>query len=219
MRRGWVAVAVAACLGAAEGGQLGVRLAPHATECFYTQVDEPGRKVAFYFAVRAGGAFDIDYRVTDPNRHVVFNGVREKQGDLFFTAKYGGEYSFCFSNNMSAVTEKTVDFQISVGGGRRGADRQVENEARAQLPERAEGVHEQTGMLEELLHKISGWLGGIRGAQKQLRLRESRNLSTVRSTETRIIWFSVAESVLIVGVSVVQVVVLKMFFRKTGVRV
>lgn len=64
--------------------------------------------------VRAGGAFDIDYRVTDPNRHVIFNGIREKQGDLFFTAKYAGEYSFCFSNNMSAVTEKTVDFQISV---------------------------------------------------------------------------------------------------------
>ncbi|KTW32398.1 uncharacterized protein T551_00488 [Pneumocystis jirovecii RU7] len=174
--------------------------------------------------VRAGGAFDIDYRVTDPNRHVIFNGIREKQGDLFFTAKYAGEYSFCFSNNMSAVTEKTVDFQISPYGCCDAQllwinNRQVENEPRAMLPERAEGVHEQTGILDEFLYKISNSFTAIRNSQKHLRLRESRNLSTVRSTETRIIWFSLVESFLIITVSLLQVIILKTFFTKTTIRV
>lgn len=34
------------------------KLAPNEKECFYTHVDKQGAKVAFYFAVQSGGAFD-----------------------------------------------------------------------------------------------------------------------------------------------------------------
>ena len=34
------------------------RLAPNEKECFYAHVDKKDAKVAFYFAVQAGGSFD-----------------------------------------------------------------------------------------------------------------------------------------------------------------
>lgn len=34
------------------------KMVPNEKECFYTQVDKPGVKIAFYFAVQSGGSFD-----------------------------------------------------------------------------------------------------------------------------------------------------------------
>ena len=34
--------------------------------CFYADVDKPKEKIGFYFAVQAGGSFDINYEVTNP---------------------------------------------------------------------------------------------------------------------------------------------------------
>jgi emp24/gp25L/p24 family/GOLD len=44
----------------------------------------------------------------------VLDGERERQGDFVFTAQTAGEYSFCFSNDMSTFAEKLVDFEITV---------------------------------------------------------------------------------------------------------
>jgi hypothetical protein len=112
------------------------RLSPSETACFYTWVDTPGSKVAFYFAVRssfcsclitfhpskpqpspwvqAGGSFDLDYNVLGPNDRTVMEATKERQGDFVFTAKEVGEYRVCFDNDMSTFSEKTVDFEITV---------------------------------------------------------------------------------------------------------
>jgi len=64
--------------------------------------------------VQAGGSFDIDYEVKDPQGKVILDGTKERQGDFVFTAQNAGEYSFCFSNDMSTFAEKIVDFEITV---------------------------------------------------------------------------------------------------------
>lgn len=64
--------------------------------------------------VQAGGSFDIDYIVKDPHQKVLLDGEKERQGDFVFTAQQSGEYSFCFSNDMSTFAEKLVDFEITV---------------------------------------------------------------------------------------------------------
>jgi len=64
--------------------------------------------------VQSGGAFDIDYEVKDPHQKIILDGQKERQGDFVFTAQQSGEYSFCFSNDMSTFAEKVVDFEITV---------------------------------------------------------------------------------------------------------
>ena len=77
-------------------------------------MEAKGAKVAFYFAVQSGGAFDVDYSVVGPNERKIMEGTKERQGDFVFTANDVGEYRFCFNNEMSTFAEKTVDFEISV---------------------------------------------------------------------------------------------------------
>ncbi|KAF3926791.1 hypothetical protein ABW21_db0209880 [Orbilia brochopaga] len=178
------------------------RLAANEVHCVFIHNDKKGAKVAFYFAVQAGGAFDVDYQVKGPNDIIVLEGNKERQGDFVFTANELGEYSFCFSNDMSTFAEKLVDYEVA-----------VEHEHRAELPTRPGTTPEQTSNLEESIFKLSGQLSTISRNQKYFRTRENRNFSTVRSTEQRIFNFSVIESLMMVTMSCLQVFIVRFFFQ------
>ncbi|CAG8548447.1 9559_t:CDS:2 [Funneliformis mosseae] len=190
--------------GTSEGTSLTYNVAAHERACFYVWADKPGEKVSFYFAVQSGGSFDIDYLVTDPRNKMILSGERERQGDYVFTANFVGEYSFCFANDMSTFAEKLVDFEIS-----------IENEPRAELPP-SKGIQpEHTSSMEESCLRLGSRLSAISRTQKYFRTRENRNFSTVKSTENRIFWFALLESMLIVGMAAIQVFVVKTFFNTT----
>ncbi|GAA5863635.1 hypothetical protein JCM5296_004008 [Sporobolomyces johnsonii] len=185
----------------ARGSALTTTINANERTCFYALVDKVGEKIGFYFAVQSGGSFDIDWVVTDPTDTIIIEGERERQGDYIFTAHHTGEWSFCFSNDMSSFSEKLVDFDIM-----------VESEPRPVAPAKPTALTEQTSSLEESIYKLSGSLSSIQRTQKYFRTRENRNVSTVRSTEWRIFTFSVAESLLMCGMSAFQVYVVQRFF-------
>jgi len=178
------------------------KLAANEKACFFTQAETQGQKVAFYFAVQSGGSFDIDYSVTGPGGKIVMDGEKERQGDFVFTATETGEYKFCFNNEMSTFADKFVDFEIA-----------VENEARVNLPSKQGTTPEQTTALEDSVLKLSGQLSTIVRNQKYFRTRENRNFSTVRSTEKRIINFSLIQCGLIVAMGALQVFIVRFFFQ------
>ncbi|KAI1765908.1 emp24/gp25L/p24 family/GOLD-domain-containing protein [Hypoxylon sp. FL1150] len=170
--------------------------------CFFAAPEKKGSKVAFYFAVQSGGSFDINYEVTGPGNKVILDGEKERQGDFVFTANEVGEYKFCFDNDMSTYSEKFVDFEIT-----------VEDEVRAQLPSKQGSTPEQTSALEESIYKVSGQLSTIARNQKYFRTRENRNFSTVRSTEGRIVNFSLIQCCMMVCMGALQVFVVRFFFQ------
>ncbi|KAH8591481.1 emp24/gp25L/p24 family/GOLD-domain-containing protein [Bisporella sp. PMI_857] len=178
------------------------KLAANERACFYSSVESKGAKIAFYFAVQAGGSFDVDYEVVGPQDKIIMDGQKERQGDFVFTATEVGEYRFCFNNQMSTFAEKFVDFEIA-----------VENEQRASIPAKQGTSPEQTSALEESIFKLSGQLSTITRNQKYFRTRENRNFSTVRSTERRIFNFSVIESLMMVCMAALQVAIVRFFFQ------
>jgi len=178
------------------------KLSANEQACFYSNVENKGAKVAFYFAVQAGGSFDIDYEVIGPGDKIVMAEEKQRQGDFVFTATESGEYKFCFNNQMSTFAEKFVDFEIA-----------VENEQRASIPSKQGTSPEQTTALEESIFKLSGQLSTITRNQKYFRTRENRNFSTVRSTERRIFNFSVIESLMMVCMAGLQVFIVRFFFQ------
>ena len=91
----------------------------------------------------------------DPNEKVLLDGKRERQGDYVFTANTVGEYSFCFENDMSTLTEKLVDFDIM-----------VEKEPRLEAPARQQQLSEQTSALEESMYRLNTMLLSIKRTQK-----------------------------------------------------
>lgn len=174
--------------------------------------------------VQSGGSFDIDYQVTGPLDKVILDGTKERQGDFVFTAQSIGEYSFCFSNEMSTFAEKLVDFEIAVIStcppepnkriaAANNTRKQVENEQKAELPSRQGASPEQASAVEESITKVSHLLSTISRNQKYFRTRENRNFSTVRSTERRIFNFSVIESLMMISMAGLQVFIVRFFFQ------
>ncbi|KAI1438820.1 emp24/gp25L/p24 family/GOLD-domain-containing protein [Xylaria sp. CBS 124048] len=170
--------------------------------CFFASPHKQGQKIAFYFAVQSGGSFDINYEVSGPSNKIILDGEMERQGDFVFTANEMGEYKFCFDNNMSTYSEKFVDFEIT-----------VEDEVRAQLPSKQGSSPEQTSALEESIYKISSLLSTVTRNQKYFRTRENRNFSTVRSTESRIVNFSLVQIVMVIAMGGLQVFIVRFFFQ------
>lgn len=84
---------------------------------------------------------------------------------------------------------------------------------RVQLPAKQGSSEEQTGQLAESVFKLSGQLTTITRNQKYFRTRENRNFSTVRSTEKRIINFSLIQCGLIICMGALQVFVVRFFFQ------
>lgn len=90
---------------------------------------------------------------------------------------------------------------------------QVEDEKRAELPSKQGSTPEQTTGLEESIYKLSSKLSTISRGQKYFRTRENRNFATVRSTEGRIINFSMIQCVMIALMGGLQVFVVRFFFQ------
>ncbi|KAI0028020.1 emp24/gp25L/p24 family/GOLD-domain-containing protein [Vararia minispora EC-137] len=182
-------------------------ISPNERLCFFADVDKAGEKIGFYFAVQSGGTFDIDFEVKDPNEKVLLDGQREHQGDYVFTANTVGEYSFCFENDMSTLTEKLVDFDIM-----------VESEPRREAPAKPGQISEQTSALEESIFRLNGYLMNIIRTQKYFHTRENRGFSIVKGTQNSLFWYAVLETGAVIGMAVLQVYILQTFFTKTGRR-
>jgi hypothetical protein len=138
---------------------------------------------------------------------VLLSLEKERQGDFVLTANEVGEYSFCFSNDMSTFADKVVDFEITLENEKRPA--QVE------AKEKGTGPQAQAEAIEESIYKLSDDLFEIDRMQKLFKSRDSRNFATVVSTDARIFWFSLTESTMIVCMSVFQVFVIRTFFSNS----
>jgi len=193
--------------GTARASALTTAIGANERLCFYADVDKAGEKIGFYFAVQAGGSFDIDFDVKDPNEKVILDGARERQGDFVLTANTVGEYAFCFENDMSTLAEKLIDFDIM-----------VESEPRREPPAKPGQISEHTSALEESIFRLNGMLQNIKRTQRYFHTRENRGFDIVKSTQNRLFWYAVLECAGIIGMAFLQVYILQTFFTKTGRR-
>ncbi|CAM9021445.1 hypothetical protein WICANDRAFT_34054 [Wickerhamomyces anomalus NRRL Y-366-8] len=169
--------------------------------CFYVFTEKPKTNVGYYFAVQSGGSFDIDYTIKGPEGKLIANEEKQRQGDWVFNAEVPGEYEFCFSNGMSTFAEKVVDFEIN-----------LENDFKASLPKSESQPVAVEGIVKSV-ETIDGKLNGLLKTLQYYKTRNNRNQSTVKSTESRIFYFSIYEVGLIVGMAILQVTVVQLFFK------
>ncbi|KAG0331423.1 hypothetical protein BG000_010929 [Podila horticola] len=191
-------------LSTVEATALTYNVAAHEKACFYLWADVPTKKMSFYFAVQSGGAFDIDVEVKGPNERELLNLQKERQGDYILPAREVGEYSFCFSNDMSTFAEKMIDFELKLEHEKRAFDTDTK--------ERGTGPQAQAEAMEESIFRLNNELTRIDRLQKHIKARENRSFATVVSTDNRIFWFSLTESAMILVMSALQVYVVQMFF-------
>lgn len=188
---------------AASAFPLIVKVPANGIECFYGQVHNPGTQIGFSYSVQAGGAFDVDMTIRAPDSAVIERQERSREGEFGFRATQTGEYEFCFSNDMSTFSDKTVEFDI-----------QIDSDIKAVLPPTV--GDRDTERLEQYIQSIDDQANDLIRSLQYYKTRNNRNQSTVKSTESRIFYFSVFEVLLMVGMGLLQVTVVQLFF--TGAR-
>lgn len=149
----------------------------------------------------------MDYRITDPLGEEIVYEVLQRDADLVFTGEHQGEYSFCLINNEGASQgDKVVDFDIV-----------VENDFhKASLPIKHPLDTEKQSNMEESMFKINAALMQIERDQRYFKTKEHRNMSLVRSTESRIYWGALVGSGLVILMGISQVWIIRTFFGGSG---
>lgn len=65
--------------------------------------------------VISGGHYDVDCSVEDPLGNTVYRETRKQYDSFTHRADVQGVYKFCFSNEFSTFSHKTVYFDLQVG--------------------------------------------------------------------------------------------------------
>eukprot|EP01132_Coremiostelium_polycephalum_P002689 gene2689-3335_t len=166
-------------------------------ECIYEEI---GVDVSFtaMFQVTQGGFNDIDFTIISPDKRIVYSGVRETEGAKTLRSSYAGVYSFCFSNKMSSLTDKTVSFMLVVGDN---------------SPMRDVAKKGDLTPLTRSIMLLSDGVNAIKNEQTYFRMREAAHRNTAESTNSRILWWSVFEAFLLVAMSIWQIYYLRRFFE------
>lgn len=88
-----------------------VELGPASKECFFEDLN-PGDQMTLTYQVGGGGHLDVDVWLEDPYDHRLFEHKRKDTGTYSFTADHNGRYTYCFSNEFSTVSDKTLSFNV-----------------------------------------------------------------------------------------------------------
>uniref|UniRef100_A0A8C6SWI2 Transmembrane p24 trafficking protein 7 n=1 Tax=Neogobius melanostomus TaxID=47308 RepID=A0A8C6SWI2_9GOBI len=164
------------------GSELTFELPDNAKQCFYEDIIM-GTKCTLEFQVVTGGHYD----------------EMKKQYDSFtFTAAKNGTYKFCFSNEFSTFTHKTVYFDFQVGDDPPLFPNENRVTALTQMESACVSIHEA--------------LKSVIDYQTHFRLREAQGRSRAEDLNTRVAFWSIGEAVILLVVSISQVVLLRSFF-------
>ncbi|CAG8484069.1 13887_t:CDS:2 [Acaulospora morrowiae] len=85
---------------------------PASTKDCYFETLHKGDKMSITYQVGDGGHLDIDFMVYDPSDRILDSSVRQSTGTFSLVAGLDGRYTYCFSNEMSSVTDKVVSFNV-----------------------------------------------------------------------------------------------------------
>lgn len=183
-------------------------LQEHEVQCFH-EVIPKDKKISLEYQVISGGHFDIDCHMMSPNSKTLYKESRKQYDTFHHKTIDSGEYTFCFSNEMSTFAHKTVYFDLDLG------DESMD----APGLDGEEGAHATAlTQLESSAYAIHESLRLIVDYQNHHRLKERIGREIAEYLCERVQNWSVGQTVLIVIVAFGQVFVLRKLFDKPVAR-
>ncbi|KAK4052867.1 p24 complex component [Microbotryomycetes sp. JL221] len=170
-----------------------IDLGAGARECFFEDLHAEDKMTVTY-QVAGGGHLDIDFWLSGPPGDRVMYELRKKDtGTYSFTAEHDGRFTYCFSNEMSTVTGKTVSFNVH-------GVMYVEDDG-------------HTAPIEKEIRALSAALEAVKDEQEYIVVRERLHRDTAESTNNRVKYWSIIQTVMLFAVCAWQVFYLKRFFE------
>ncbi|KAM7048394.1 transmembrane emp24 domain-containing protein 3 [Molossus nigricans] len=182
------------------GAELTFELPDSAKQCFHEDVEQ-GDQLSLDYQVISGGHYDVDCYVEDPLGNTIYRETKKQYDSFTYRAEVKGVYQFCFSNEFSTFSHKTVYFDFQVG------------DEPPILPEMGNKVTALTQM-ESACVTIHEALRTVIDSQTHYRLREAQDRARAEDLNSRVSYWSAGETVALFVVSVSQVLLLKSFFTE-----
>ncbi|CAG7848467.1 Endosomal protein P24B Flags: Precursor [Serendipita indica DSM 11827] len=161
-------------------------------ECFFEDLHTHDQMTVTY-QVGGGGHLDIDFWLADPMNNALVKQYKQSTGTASITAKRDGRYEYCFSNVMSTIADKIVSFNVH------GVLYVSEDEHMAPV--------------EKEIRALAQGLQAVKDEQEYIVVRERVHRNTAESTNERVMWWSICQSILLFLVCAWQVYYLKSFFE------
>ncbi|XP_066923819.1 transmembrane emp24 domain-containing protein 3-like isoform X2 [Clytia hemisphaerica] len=185
--------------------ELTFELEDNARECFHETIVNK-TKCTLEFQVVTGGHYDVDVIVKDPHGKILYDEKKKQYDSVNFDAEVLGEYVFCYSNEFSSFSHKTIYFDFNHG-----------NED--PLTPGIGSQHTALTQIETSSVQIHESLNVIIDYQTHHRLREATSRDNAEYLNERVQYWSIGQAVIILIVSLVQVFVLKNFFAEKRDRI
>eukprot|EP01114_Cavostelium_apophysatum_P020217 TRINITY_DN671_c0_g1_i1.p1 TRINITY_DN671_c0_g1~~TRINITY_DN671_c0_g1_i1.p1 ORF type:complete len:257 (+),score=53.79 TRINITY_DN671_c0_g1_i1:46-816(+) len=151
------------------------------------------------------GDVGIKVVVTDPEGHnTIPSRVTPLEGRFAFTSQLGGEHKMCFQTNTTGGWfggKRKLKFHLDIETGEGATD--YEDIAK----------QEHLSALEVEVRKLNDRIKDIRAEQNYQRNRESSFRDTSESTNSRVVWWSVIQTAILLAAGFWQISHLKHFFK------
>ncbi|KAG9317259.1 COPII-coated vesicle protein [Chiua virens] len=170
-----------------------INVAPSTKECFFEDLHEHDQMTVTY-QVGEGGHLDVDFWLADPEGNVLSRHLRHTTGSTSITAEKDGRYEYCFSNQMSTMADKQVSFNVH------GIIYISEDE-------------DIVAPVEREIRSLAIGLLAVKDEQEYIVVRERRHRDTAESTNDRVKWWSVLQTVVLFSVVAWQIYYLKVSVR------
>ncbi|KAI9545194.1 Transmembrane emp24 domain-containing protein 3 [Dissostichus eleginoides] len=181
------------------GTELTFELPDNDKQCFYEEL-EKDVKFDIDFQVIAGGNYDVDSFVTDPQNNVLYNEQKKQYDSFSHTTAMKGVYKVCFSNEFSTFTDKTVYLDFRHGDEEPIIQTMTGPVALTQMESSCVSIHE--------ILKV------VADSQTWYRLREAHDRTKAEHLLERVTYWSIGETVLLFVIGIGQVMMLRSFFSE-----
>ncbi|KAF9509509.1 hypothetical protein BS47DRAFT_1332256 [Hydnum rufescens UP504] len=169
-----------------------IELTAAAKECFFEDL-HVNDKMTVTYQVGAGGNLDIDFWLSDPQGLALRKDLKSSTGTISTTAEVDGRYTYCFSNEMSTLADKLVSFNVH-------GLIYVEDDG-------------TIAPIEREIRDLAGGLQAVKDEQEYIVIRERVHRDTAESTNSRVMWWSIFQGIVLVATCGWQIYYLQSFFE------
>ncbi|CAD6215770.1 GSCOCG00000582001-RA-CDS [Cotesia congregata] len=181
-------------------------------KCFIEEIPDETTVLVHYkvelFDPRSGGympsspGIGMHVEVRDPDDKIILSRVYSSEGRISFTSQTPGEHVICLYSNSTAWfsgTQLRVHLDIQVG------DHAIDYANLAQK--------EKLSKLQLRIRQLLDQVEQITKEQNYQRYREERFRQTSESTNSRVLWWSITQTVILLVMGAWQMRHLKSFFE------
>lgn len=181
---------------------------PGKTNCFYDELDPNKTLEIEYQVIEGGGELDINFQIVSPRGVMLLNDEKKTDEVHTITTPHGGIYSFCFDNSFSTVAEKIVFVDLDLAtydeeGWMRTLDASDLTEKELQI----DSIRDKLDTIKEALEKAQQH-------QQYLTKKNFKNYFLVSRSSSRVFWWSLIQSIALIGVAICQVLIVRNFFAE-----